>query len=53
METRMTHTAASAAYGFYCSLTGTGFADAVARVTEALKTEGVGVLTDIDVQATL
>ena len=42
-----------AAYGFYCTLGGIGFADAVTRVTEALKTEGFGVLTDIDVQATM
>ena len=55
----MTHTdipspaPSGAAYGFYCTLGKTAFADAVARVTDALKTEGFGVLTDIDVQATL
>ena len=39
-------------YGFNVTLSG-GFDDAVQRVTEALKTEGFGVLTEIDVQATL
>jgi len=47
------HDTAGAAYGFYCTLRGAGFGDAVGRVTEALKTEGFGVLTDIDVQATM
>ena len=42
-----------AAYGFHCEIAGTDFAKAVARVTEALKTEGFGVLTEIDVQATM
>ena len=39
-------------YGFNVTIQGS-FGDAVQRVTEALKTEGFGVLTDIDVQATL
>jgi uncharacterized protein (DUF302 family) len=39
-------------YGFNITLTDS-FDNAVKRVTEALKTEGFGVLTDIDVQATM
>ncbi len=39
-------------YGFNVRVNDS-FANAVQRVTEALKTEGFGVLTDIDVQATL
>ena len=40
-------------YGFHCHLPSMDFAQAITRVTEALKAEGFGVLTDIDVQATM
>ena len=39
-------------YGFSVKLK-SGFDGAIKQVTEALKTEGFGVLTEIDVQATL
>jgi uncharacterized protein (DUF302 family) len=39
-------------YGFSLKIE-TDFEDAIARVTEALKTEGFGVLSDIDIQSTL
>ena len=39
-------------YGFSTIFNGT-FDQAIAQVTEALKGEGFGILTDIDVQATL
>jgi uncharacterized protein (DUF302 family) len=41
----------SLALGFSTQLN-TDFASAIQRVTDALKTEGFGVLTEIDVQAT-
>ena len=40
-------------YGFHCMLPGSDFATALTAVTAALKTEGFGVLTEIDVQATM
>ena len=40
-------------YGFHCELKSLGFSQAIDVVTEALKIEGFGILTDIDVQATM
>ena len=40
-------------YGFHCVMKNRGFLQAVDAVTESLKTEGFGILTDIDVQATM
>ena len=40
-------------YGFHAHLKPMAFADAVPRTIDALKTEGFGVLTDIDVQETM
>jgi len=41
------------AYGYTAHLAGVSFDDARARITDALKAEGFGVLTEIDVTATL
>lgn len=38
---------------YFAKTTAYSFEEALARVTEALKNEGFGVLTEIDVQATL
>ncbi len=46
-------TQSSTSYGFHCNLDEKDFGRGVTRVTEALKSEGFGVLTEIDVQATM
>ena len=43
----------SASYGFHCRLAGLTFPEAIVAVTEALKAEGFGILTALDVQATM
>ena len=44
---------ATTTYGYTTRLPGVSFDDARTRVTDALKQEGFGVLTEIDVKATL
>ena len=41
------------AYGYTAHLDGVSFDDARARVADALKVEGFGILTEIDVRATM
>lgn len=43
----------SPSYGFHAHLENTNFAAAVEQVSDALKKEGFGILTEIDVQATM
>ncbi len=52
-STASSPTQSAPSYGFHCDIEGKDFGAAVARVTEALKSEGFGVLTEIDVQATM
>ena len=40
-------------YYFAKTLSGVSFEDAIARTTDALKAEGFGILTEIDVKATM
>ena len=40
-------------YYFTTSLSNTSFADAISRVTDELKKEGFGILTEIDITSTL
>jgi uncharacterized protein (DUF302 family) len=44
---------APSGYGFHCVLPGQDLAAAITAVTAALKAEGFGILTEIDVQATM
>lgn len=49
----ITNTQSDPAYGYTAHMHGVSFADARARIADALKQEGFGILTEIDVQATL
>ena len=45
--------ASASTYGFHCVLPKQDFARALAKLIELLKMEGFGILTEIDVQATM
>lgn len=49
----MTQAQGDPEYGYTAHLRGVSFADARTRATEALKAQGFGILTEIDVAATL
>ncbi len=49
----MTNDSNSTSYGFHLDLKQVDFSTTVTQTIEALKTEGFGVLTDIDVKATM
>ena len=49
----ITTTQSDPAYGYTAHMHGVSFEDARARMADALKQEGFGILTEIDVQATL
>ena len=53
MNTLHDNASTASSYGFNCVLQPQTFEQAVALVTEALKAEGFGILTEIDVQATM
>lgn len=48
-----TDTQSDPSYGYTAHMPGVSFEKARARITDALKQEGFGILTEIDVQATL
>lgn len=48
-----THNSTDPAYGYTAHLGGVPFDAARSKITEALKSEGFGILTEIDVTATL
>ncbi len=53
MPSNATPSTTPATYGFHARLGKVDFAAGVERVTAALKAEGFGVLTEIDVQSTM